>query len=90
MTIATARPATSSFIARRAALDAGIADRLELRRQVRPVERTRTITKRDLVRNAALPVIEVDPETFAVRADGVHATVPPSESVSLNRLMFFS
>jgi urease subunit alpha len=85
-----ALPHTCVSFVSRAALDAGIADRLELRRQVRPVERTRTITKRDLVRNAALPVIEVDPETFAVRADGVHATVPPSESVSLNRLMFFS
>jgi urease subunit alpha len=85
-----ALPHTCVSFVSRAALEAGIADRLELRRQVRPVERTRTITKRDLVRNAALPVIEVDPETFAVRADGVHATVPPSESVSLNRLMFFS
>jgi urease subunit alpha len=85
-----ALPHTCISFVSRAALEAGIADRLELRRQVRPVERTRTITKRDLVRNAALPLIEVDPETFAVKADGVHATVPPSESVSLNRLMFFS
>jgi urease subunit alpha len=85
-----ALPRTCVSFVSRAAYEAGIADRLELRRQVRPVERTRTITKRDLVRNAALPVIEVDPETFAVRADGVHATVPPSNSISLNRLMFFS
>jgi urease subunit alpha len=73
-----------------AACEAGVAERLQLRRQVRPVERTRTITKRDLVRNDALPVIEVDPETFTVKADGVHATVPPAESISLNRLVFFS
>jgi urease subunit alpha len=73
-----------------AACEAGIAERLQLRRQVRPVERTRTITKRDLVRNDALPVIEVDPETFVVKADGVHATVPAAKSVSLNRLYFFS
>ena len=73
-----------------AACDAGIAERLQLRRQIRPVERTRTITKRDLVRNDALPVIEVNPETFAVKADGVHATVPAAKSVSLNRLYFFS
>ena len=73
-----------------AAYEGGVAERLQLQRQVRPVERTRTITKRDLVRNDALPAIEVDPETFAVKADGVHATVPPAESVSLNRLYFFS
>jgi len=73
-----------------AAYEGGVAERLQLQRQVRPVERTRTITKRDLVRNDALPAIEVDPETFAVKADGVHATVPPAKSVSLNRLYFFS
>ena len=73
-----------------AAYAGGVAERLHLQRQVRPVERTRTITKRDLVRNDALPAIEVDPETFAVKADGVHATVPPAKSVSLNRLYFFS
>jgi urease subunit alpha len=78
-----------SFVSR-AAYERGIAERLELRRQVRPVERTRTITKRDMVRNNALPAIEVDPETFAVKADGVLATVPPAESIRLNRLYFFS
>ena len=73
-----------------AAYENGVAERLQLQRQVRPVERTRTITKRDLVRNDTLPAITVDPETFAVTADGVHATVPPAKSVSLNRLYFFS
>jgi urease subunit alpha len=73
-----------------AAYEGGVAGRLGLQRHVRPVERTRTITKRDLVRNDVLPAIEVDPETFAVRADGVPATVPPAESISLNRLYFFS
>jgi urease subunit alpha len=83
-------PRTCISFVSAAACEAGVADRLELQRQVRPVQGTRTITKRDLVRNDALPVIEVDPETFAVTADGVHATVPASESVSLNRLYFFS
>jgi urease subunit alpha len=43
-----------------------------------------------MIRNNALPAITVDPETFAVTADGVQATVPPAKSVSLNRLYFFS
>jgi urease subunit alpha len=73
-----------------AAYEGGVAERLQLQRRVRPVERTRTITKRDLVRNSALPAITVDPETFAVTADGVQATVPPAKSVSLSRLYFFS
>ena len=88
--IGQALPQTCVTFVSQAACDSGIARQLDLRRQVRPVQRTRTITKRDLVRNDALPRIDVDPETFAVKADGVHATVPPSESVSLSRLMFFS
>jgi urease subunit alpha len=78
-----------SFVSQ-AAYENGVAERLGLQRQVRPVERTRTITKRDLVRNDALPAITVDPETFAVTADGAQATVRPAKSVSLNRLYFFS
>lgn len=78
-----------SFVSR-AAYESGIAERLQLRRQVRPVERTRTITKRDMVRNSALPVIDVNPETFAVTADGERATVTPAQSLRLNRLYFFS
>ena len=60
------------------------------RRIVMPVYGTRTVTKRDMVRNAATPKIEVDPETFAVKVDGVHATVDPIESIALNQLYFFS
>jgi len=86
----SALPETCVTFVSPAACEAGIAERLGLRRRVRPVERTRTITKRDLVRNDALPAIEVDPETFAVTANGVHATVAPAKSVSLNRLVFFS
>ncbi len=78
-----------SFVSR-AAYENGIGERLELRRQVRPVERTRTITKRDMVRNGYLPAIHVDPETFAVTADGALMSVPPAKSVRVNRLYFFS
>jgi urease subunit alpha len=88
--LGSAMPGTCVTFVSSAASEAGVADRLGLQRQVLPVERTRTITKRDLVRNDALPVIDVDPETFAVTADGSHATVPPAESISMNRLFFFS
>jgi urease subunit alpha len=86
----TAPQQTCASFVSRAAYENGIADRLALRRQVRAVERTRTITKRDMVRNDALPAIDVNPETFAVTADGVRATVPPASSLRLNRLYFFS
>jgi urease subunit alpha len=86
----TALQQTCTSFVSRAAHESGIAERLGLRRRVRPVERTRTITKRDMVRNSALPAIEVDPETFVVTADGVQATIPPAKSLRLNRLYFFS
>ncbi|MEV0650989.1 urease subunit alpha [Phytomonospora sp. NPDC050363] len=74
----------------RAGFDSGLKERLELRRQVVPVLGTRTLTKRDMVRNGFAPRIDVDPETFAVKVDGVHATVPPSTAVSLGQMYFFS
>ncbi|MFF7190414.1 urease subunit alpha [Streptomyces sp. NPDC008222] len=86
----TALQRTCTSFVSRAAYDNGVAERLGLQRPVRPVERTRTITKGDMVRNSALPAIEVDPETFAVTADGMQATVQPAETVRLNRLYFFS
>ena len=74
----------------RAAYDAGIGERLGLRRKVMPVHGTRTLTKRHMVRNGNTPKIEVNPETFAVKVDGVHATVPCASSLALNQLYFFS
>ncbi|MEU1606283.1 urease subunit alpha [Micromonospora matsumotoense] len=74
----------------RAAHDAGIAEQLGLQRQVIPVYRTRGLTKRDMVRNDRMPKLEVDPETFAVKMDGVHATVPPARTLPLGQLYFFS
>jgi urease subunit alpha len=88
--LGSAMPKTSVSFVSAAAHEAGVADRLALQRQVVPVERTRTITKRDLVRNDTLPAIDVDPETFAVTVDGKQATVSPAESISMNRLVFFS
>jgi urease subunit alpha len=68
----------------------GLAQRLGLQRQVVPVKNCRAPSKKDMVRNSATPHIEVDPETFAVTVDGVHATVEPSRTISLNQLYFFS
>ncbi|GIG18186.1 urease subunit alpha [Catellatospora methionotrophica] len=81
---------TCATFVSQAGFDAGVAERLDLRRQVIPVKRTRTLTKRDMVRNGNTPRIEVDPETFAVKVDGEHATVPPAETVSLAQMYFFS
>jgi urease subunit alpha len=85
-----ALPATCISFVSGAAHAAGIKQRLGLRRQVMPVRNVRKIGKRDMVRNSGTPKIEVNPETFAVTVDGVHATVPPLKTISLNQMYFFS
>ncbi len=73
-----------------AAYEDGIVDAYDLQSTVVPVYRTRTITKKSLIRNTALPVIEVNPETFAVTVDGTHATIEPAKTLPLTQLYFFS
>jgi len=89
-TLGLALPASCVTFVSRAAYDAGLHKRLGLARQVMPVQNTRKIGKRDMVRNFATPNIDVSPETFAVTVDGVHATVKPLKTISLNQKYFFS
>jgi urease subunit alpha len=50
-----------------------------------PVRGTRTLQKRHMLRNDALPDVKVDRESFKVYVDGEEATVPPATSVPLSR-----
>jgi urease subunit alpha len=52
------------------AVDAQVPQRLGLRKNVLPIKSVRGLRKSDMVRNCALPHVEVDPRTFEVRADG--------------------
>ncbi|MCL6608231.1 MAG: urease subunit alpha, partial [Geminicoccaceae bacterium] len=61
-----------------AALAGGVGRRWGLTRPLEAVRNTRTISKRSMVLNDATPVIEVDPETYEVRADGVLLTCEPA------------
>jgi urease subunit alpha len=71
-----------------AAIDDGIADKLGLARRLEAVHTTRTIAKRDMVHNAATPAIEVDAQTFEVRADGVLLTCEPATELPMARRYF--
>jgi urease subunit alpha len=53
------------------ALEDGLTERVAVSRAILPVKNMRSLGKADLVGNAAMPTIEVDPSTFAVRIDGV-------------------
>ena len=71
------------------ALDAEIGRTLGLRRMLSAVRDTRGgIGKRSMIHNDALPVIEVDPETYEVRADGVLLTCEPAEVLPMAQRYF--
>jgi urease subunit alpha len=73
----------------RAALDAGLREKIGVDKQMLAVENTRGgIGKRSMVLNDAMPHIEVDPETYAVRADGELLTCPPATVLPMAQRYF--
>ncbi|MBW4559468.1 MAG: urease subunit alpha [Trichormus sp. ATA11-4-KO1] len=67
---AGARHATSLTFVSQAALEREIPSQLNLQKTAVAVSGTRQVSKRDMKLNDALPHIEVDPETYEVRANG--------------------
>jgi len=61
---------------------------LGLTRRLEAVKNTRGIGKRDLVLNDALPKIEVDPETYTVKADGEVLTCEPARVLPMAQRYF--
>jgi urease subunit alpha len=79
---------TSITFVSRAALEDREVRGLGLRRPLEAVRGTRGIGKRDMVHNAAMPKIEVDAETYEVRADGELLTCEPARELPLARRYF--
>ena len=77
-----------SFVSQ-AGLDAGVKDALGLERDLLPVADTRGgIGKKSMILNDATPVLEVDPETYEVRADGELLTCEPANVLPLAQRYF--
>jgi urease subunit alpha len=70
------------------ALGADIAGKFGLERTLVAVEHTRDIGKKDMVLNAATPQIDVDAETYEVRADGVLLTCEPAKELAMAQRYF--
>ncbi|MGH9434952.1 MAG: urease subunit alpha [Terriglobia bacterium] len=79
---------TSLTFISKAAMEAGIPERLDLRKGIAVVSRCRGLTKREMIHNDALPRIEVDPDTYEVRADGELLTSKPSQTLPLAQRYF--
>jgi urease subunit alpha len=84
-----AKRRTSVTFTSQAALDAGIKERYGLEKTLLPVINTRGgITKASMIHNWATPDIEVDPETYEVRADGELLTCEPATELPMAQRYF--
>ncbi|HBD10903.1 MAG TPA: urease subunit alpha [Porticoccaceae bacterium] len=79
---------TSVHFVSQAALAAGIDEVLGLERPLRAVANTRKIAKRDLLLNNAQPHVEVNPQTYEVRADGELLVCEPAKVLPLAQRYF--
>jgi urease subunit alpha len=80
--------ATSMTFVSQVAHDSGIGDRLGLQKQIMPVKNTRQLSKCDMKLNDLLPHIEVDPETYEVRANGELLTCEPATVLPMAQRYF--
>ena len=69
-------------------MDADIKNQLGLSRQVAAVSNTRKISKQDMLLNSYQPTIEVDSQTYEVRADGQLLTCEPADILPLAQRYF--
>lgn len=71
-----------------AAIELGVAEKLQLKKLISPCKNTRNITKQDMKHNSYCPVMDVHPETYEVRADGVHLTCEAAEVLPMAQRYF--
>ncbi|RMV49639.1 Urease, alpha subunit [Pseudomonas syringae pv. papulans] len=80
--------ATSLTFISQAAFDAGVPESLGLKKQIGVVKGCRTVQKKDLIHNDYLPDIEVDPQTYQVKADGVLLWCEPADVLPMSQRYF--
>ncbi len=79
---------TSLLFVSKAANDASVPAQLGLKKRVAVARGCRGLSKRDMINNNALPRIEVDPETYEVRADGELLTCEPARVLPMAQRYF--
>lgn len=82
------RHATSLTFISQAALDAGVPETLGLKKRIAVVKGCRQVQKTDLIHNDYLPQIDVDPQTYQVKADGVLLWCEPAEVLPMAQRYF--
>ena len=71
-----------------AGLDAGIKERFGLAKQLSAVKNIRGVRKQHMVHNNYLPRMEIDAQTYSVRADGQLLTCEPALSLPMTQRYF--
>lgn len=61
---------------------------LGLKKRLEPIRNTRKISKADMIHNSYQPEISVDPETYQVKADGVHLICEPAKVLPMAQRYF--
>jgi urease subunit alpha len=79
---------TSFTFVSQAAFDAGIAEQLKLNKPVAAVKGMRKLRKSDMIHNGYVPTMEVDPETYEVRADGELLICEPAKVLPMAQRYF--
>jgi urease subunit alpha len=85
---AGARHATCLTFISQAALAAGVPERLGLKKTIAVVKGCRSLSKADLIHNSYQPNIEVDPQTYQVKADGVLLWCEPADELPMAQRYF--
>ncbi|MCV4289514.1 urease subunit alpha [Pseudomonas capsici] len=80
--------ATSLTFISQAAFDAGVPETLGLKKQIGVVKGCRSVQKKDLIHNDYLPDIDVDPQTYQVKADGVLLWCEPADVLPMAQRYF--
>jgi urease subunit alpha len=83
-----ARTASSVVFVSKAALKAGLKKKLGIAKELVAVENTRKISKKDMIHNNATPKIDIDPETYEVRADGELLVCEPAKELPMAQRYF--
>ena len=83
-----AKFATSVTFVSAASLAAGLPEKLTVRKRLVAASNTRRIGKKDMLWNDARPRMEVDPETYTVKADGVVLTCEPASVLPMAQRYF--
>jgi urease subunit alpha len=86
--LGSAVTSTSTTFVSKAAIEENVAQRLGLKRNITACQNVRQVTKNNMIHNDLMPELEVDPQTYEVKADGVLLHCEPAESLPMSQRYF--